>query len=418
MQCRSKDEIGIFNFLKTKLFTMTLEETLRNDLFDLPVRSSGFFPESTSALLNKYCDLLLGVDDEYLNMIHDHITNIKLTIETINKIVDFVFKGNTIEAYALFSNLIQNLQLYLIYPNKNAQMPAPNYLFKARKFLGEDFGLEDMFHVPFEKRYTIPTSRFSLPGVPCLYLANSIFTCWEELNRPIFQQMAVSRFEIQGKHLRFLDLENDAVFLRRLLSNDEVEIPKGIKKEDAENIKEARESWKELVNFILPRFLNTFPLLAVSYFKVFNPNAHFKPEYVFPQMIMQWVMTTDDINGVKYISTKFKQSKFELLNLEELTNYAIPVRSYKEAGYCDIISESFALTKPISWEIINLIDPSKATLKIDLKNDISGKRPVPPIFQINFINEKPIQYWNTAFGKLEHELSQMPTYRFSDCLSR
>jgi hypothetical protein len=50
-----------------------------------------------------------------------------------------------------------------------------------------------------------------------------------------------------------------------------------------------------------------------------------------------------------------------------------------------------------------LIDPSKATVKIDLMKDISGKRAVPPIFHIKFMGGEPVQYWNTAFGKMEHE---------------
>jgi hypothetical protein len=65
-----------------------------------------------------------------------------------------------------------------------------------------------------------------------------------------------------------------------------------------------------------------------------------------------------------------------------------------------------------------MINPAKSLSEIDLKNDISGKRPVPPIFHINFMDENLIQYWNTAFGKFEHELFQRSVHPFSDVKSK
>ena len=48
---------------------------------------------------------------------------------------------------------------------------------------------KDIFHVPFEKRGSIKSNRYSIPGLPCLYLGTSLYTCWEEMNRPNFDSI-------------------------------------------------------------------------------------------------------------------------------------------------------------------------------------------------------------------------------------
>ena len=47
---------------------------------------------------------------------------------------------------------------------------------------------EEMFHIPFNKRYLVGNQRFSISGLPCLYLGGSPYVCWEELGRPDFQK--------------------------------------------------------------------------------------------------------------------------------------------------------------------------------------------------------------------------------------
>lgn len=54
----------------------------------------------------------------------------------------------------------------------------------------------DIFHVPFEKRRLVGNQRYSIAGLPCLYLGSSIWICWEELGRPPLDSVWVSRFRI------------------------------------------------------------------------------------------------------------------------------------------------------------------------------------------------------------------------------
>jgi hypothetical protein len=60
------------------------------------------------------------------------------------------------------------------------------------------FRRRDLFHIPFEKRHEVTTQRFSIPGLPCLYLGGSVYVCWEELARPEFSKVHIARAQPLG----------------------------------------------------------------------------------------------------------------------------------------------------------------------------------------------------------------------------
>lgn len=379
---------------------MKLIDVLANKIFDFPLVASDYFPGHFTDILVQYRMLLESVDDEYAGIVKENLGSILETCDNLIKATDAIFRGNTAEAYVLFSNTISRLEPHLTNPNKNYIEMNPTHLFKARSIMNGEFGLTDMFHVPFEKRYLTTTTRFSLPGVPCLYLANSIYTCWEELDRPSFAQMPVSRFELSGKNFRFLDFSNKKNFIsHRLVSSYK---PNTLFTEEEE-----AEMFKKLIKtHVLPRYLNTYPLLAACYIKVANRHHHFKPEYVFPQMVMQWIMTQQDIDGVKYLSTKCKALPEHLAAFQDYLNYAIPIQSYQERGYCQMMTKRVSLTEPVTFELFSIMNPEKSTKIIDFNNDIKGKLPTPPIHYVSLGNNVS-KYLHTHFGILEHELMQM-----------
>ena len=66
-------------------------------------------------------------------------------------------------------------------------LPKGARLYKAR--VAESnylFSQDEMFHIPYEKRNKIGNQRFSVSGLPCLYLGSSSYICWEELGRVDF----------------------------------------------------------------------------------------------------------------------------------------------------------------------------------------------------------------------------------------
>ena len=67
------------------------------------------------------------------------------------------------------------------------------------------FNREEMLHIPFDLRERVSSTRFSIPGLPCLYLATTTYCCWLELRTPPDYQFNVSPVRINQKN-RILNL--------------------------------------------------------------------------------------------------------------------------------------------------------------------------------------------------------------------
>lgn len=86
----------------------------------------------------------------------------------------------------------------------------PIYFYKARvsDFI-TNYSAYDMLHISFSERDKIKTQRFSVPGLPCIYLGTSSYVCWLELNKPSDEKFNVYAFKVD---------ENFRVFNLALLS--------------------------------------------------------------------------------------------------------------------------------------------------------------------------------------------------------
>ena len=166
------------------------------------------------------------------------------------------------------------------------------------------------------------------------------------------------------------------------------------------------DDFKKYAYLSLEKFLQIFPLYVACYTKVHNKAADFKPEYIFPQMLMEWIANTDWVDGIIYESTKTERLKVSggWPNLKDSLNYAFPVRSYSEKGFCETLVNHFKLTKPTSWEMVQILYPDIARKQIDLKEDVIGKVYGPAFIHFNLPNEKSLLYHETEFGRFEHYL--------------
>jgi len=82
---------------------------------------------------------------------------------------------------------------------------------------------EDLFHIPFHRRHLTQSNRFSLPGIPCIYLSNSLYLCWEELGRPSNKRLYAARFEYNRNNVRLINLSfipQKVVFLNSVVIKD------------------------------------------------------------------------------------------------------------------------------------------------------------------------------------------------------
>ncbi|NLK96566.1 MAG: hypothetical protein GX272_00585 [Epulopiscium sp.] len=138
--------------------------------------------------------------------------NLYKSSEIMNQIV-YQYKDDLYIHDMKFDNSIN------IYENVN------KYLYKG---IVEDWSKtldrEYMLHIPFDKREIVKAQRFSIPGVPCLYLGQSLFIVWEELNRPSLNNLFVSRFELD-EETKVLDLGLSIFDLIQIEKNENNNIP-------------------------------------------------------------------------------------------------------------------------------------------------------------------------------------------------
>jgi hypothetical protein len=135
-----------------------------------------------------------------------------------------------------------------------------------------------------------------------------------------------------------------------------------------------------------------WPLLAACSIKVRNQDGHFKPEYVVPQLILQWLTTEHKVDGVRYFTTKVARY---FPDPTPAANFVFPVRSTKPLGFCDQLSSTFELSDPVYWPAVAKTAP-----------------PVGSTPHTNFtLDITAMPYNQTDLGRLQHCAASLPCGR-------
>lgn len=204
------------------------------------------------------------------------------------------------------------------------ELAKQSRLFRIRRAeYGGLFSKEEMFHIPFEKRYLVSNERFSVNGIPSLYLSESTYICWEEMGNPNFDTCNTSMF-INNKALSVI------------------------------NLTPIMEDFD--VNKILK-----YPLAYVCSLGVNHPGYPFKEEYVIPQILMQCLLIYNKTNpdtsvvGIRYLSNKaYKERPLFPLNekegLKRYYNYAFPAYGpYDNYGLSEKLKSLFLWSAPDTY---------------------------------------------------------------------
>lgn len=203
------------------------------------------------------------------------------------------------------------------------QQREPLTFFRCRT--GKFQKREDLYPLPSNKLSFCSAQRYSLAGIPCLYLATTTYCCWMELGRPE-EFSASSYMPIESKKMppRILNL----AFSQRQMHNLG---------------KDSRAAYL------------LFPLVMAVSVAVKNPraDANFRPEYTISHLVMR-CLREFGIAGVAYRSSRIDDA-FDLLHT---INLAIPLLDREE------IFSDFLVTDPGTFS------PQKRLCKE--KQDASG----------------------------------------------
>ena len=257
----------------------------------------------------------------------------KQLCDAIERAIDNEYKGIRHSAYSAIKNQLggyktQNVEIIGLAYNENILPVAQGTVtYRMRKVELEEqrkLKAKDMFHVPLDKRGLVATQRYSVPGYPCLYLAHNVYGCWEEMGRPDFGTVMVSKFVSQTE-FKVLDLR----------------IP-------------SKTKW----DANMEKCVLFFPLVLASMVQVKNNKDTYKPEYLIPQLLTEWVIShnrdksgpDDEILGIMYTSAQ-KNDDFNFPDYS-YDNYAIPVlKPLSSKKYCNRLESIFHLTAPTYYDL-------------------------------------------------------------------
>jgi len=198
----------------------------------------------------------------------------------------------------------------------------------------------DLFHIPFEQRNMTSPYRYSLAGAPCLYLGGSLRVCWAELLRgcpPAPQErVAFCSFRCRsGETLRFLNFAYRPSVLAEVVRKRQLLGPLD----------------PELVR-LFASYAVCWPILAACSLTVPGQGALHPPEYVIPQMLMEWLLREYErhhLDGVRYFSMQMKPRLDDGEPdtwVYDTASFALPTKTPADRGYCRVLMKKLVMSEP------------------------------------------------------------------------
>lgn len=236
-----------------------------------------------------------------------------------------------------------------------------------------DFSAKEMLHIPFKMRQIVKSGRFSIPGLPCLYLGNSSYSCWIEMGRPADFQFNVSP----------VILDNTQKILNLTVSiRDLIEI------QELEEVVEDSILQERLVTMIKLLILN----ISTSY-RISEQNRNFKSEYILAQMIML-ASKSRGLDGILYFSKQVEDELFASVVGINLVLFA----TYNGEEEFSEICEHLDIGDSFNFSMFKQLLHSLTYNNYDLRIMHSGK-----IKNIGTFNRK-FPYAETAFFEFDKYL--------------
>ena len=327
---------------------MKLKELYEQLCLRIPVKQYDSDPTDFRGVLQQalkdYLSLMEMMRKESI-LSDENVDEVKRNCKKLNEIVTSIYQGLHSRAFTQLSNLLKGNSKQpslgssiLIYKMKAKEMS----LYRMRKMENRrDVKYMDLFHIPLNKRGFVYTNRYSSSGYPCLYLGTSIYACWEELGRPPMSQSMVARLS-NDVDIQLLDLR----------------IP----------------TLQQFSDHIID-YIRAFPIIIACSVKVKEVDALFKPEYVIPQLLMEYVInnnvnhkTKEPISGIYYTSV-FKNEDFGF-GIDKLENIAIPVQSpLSSKKFCRKLCNMFSISKSTCDEMEQARTGGYSTIEYDGKEE-------------------------------------------------
>ena len=340
--------------------------------------------------------ILSSIDDYYSGQIFEAQSKVcgiiekLITFDELGFLVSDIDRSYSTRLVAPFHDLhhpiIDNSEEY------ERMNTAPLSFFRGRTGYVESHS--DMLHIPLDKRDSVTTQRFSVPGTPCLYLGTSSYNIWKELGRPPFDKFNVSTIRLKPSTVRtdikILNLTANLHFDLGLIG-----IPN-------------QKTITERTIKLLLMLLKIWPIVCATSFRVKNSKGFFHSEYIISHLIMLSLPKLN-IDGVAYVSKQIEPQE-ETIALPLMLNIAIPVISDKlNCKYGDICSK-FEITDPVNLQEFQGIELEMEALaqQCYFCTAFRGNKYTPDLFYA----KRGMKYRKTTFFRFDNFLCNQQFYSY------
>lgn len=250
---------------------------------------------------------------------------IEETEKKIRQILSAFMRGNQQDALRLTHDMMKAMKFEKLSPG------IPLYKCRENSRL-YNFSKDEMFHIPYDKRNLVGNQRFSLSGLPCLYLGGSSYICWEELGRKDLSTCNYCGYAL-----------NEGVNMFDMLLPTEITNPHQIRR----------------------------AVLTLSCSLVANRDHLFKQEYILPQCIFHSLINRSYYSHsqfcVRYYSSHLLNGDADYFTIDyanvnflpRYVNYVFPAASSKSEGYSDELRKLFTQTDTVSLLHESLLYPDR-----------------------------------------------------------
>lgn len=294
---------------------------IANQIFyiDQITNSSEYFPRYVHNHLKKYLDYLHNSNYfELTKKIEKFTANIYLCLLEN-------YSGQLNVSYSYFCEALENIGF------ESAFVPLKQKtFFRIRSSKTDDNGKniklskKEMFHISFDKRYKVSTQRYSYPGLPCLYMGETVDDCLYERGGIIDGYLNVAIIKANNCN---------SVRIADLFFFDEY---------DFDDLSENQAK----------HFLQFWPLIMCCSFSYKEGDKmSFRPDYIIPQMMLEYLIdckytnmvkgNSENIIGIRYHSVR--RQMFPTNEEKKYVNYVFPVQTNNSSGFCQKLSDVFTV---------------------------------------------------------------------------
>lgn len=287
---------------------------LLNDHADLPRMAApggAYIDELRSALFG-YAGLAAGLTgaDRPSALLRANAAAIQELAEHLVAVHDATLSGRELDARDAMHQAIAAVRASLdTLTSVPMDRDGLGWVFRLRSGAHSDrVARAGLFHIPFDQRHLVSPMRYSMLGIPMLYLGGTTYTCWEELRRPSFDDVWVCGLRLRDEaRVRLIAFGYRPTDMAAML-----------------HANAGRNAYEDHA----VAYATVWPLIAACSFRKRYRDARFAEEYVIPQRLVAYLVETAEFAGIRYFSTHINAYQGPLLGM----NFVFPARPGTSAG--------------------------------------------------------------------------------------